>query len=300
VVTPADSGAGLLGLALAPDFATSRAVFVAGSFRGTDGVLENRVYRLTDSAGVGVDPQLVITGLPSARAHAGSAVAVGPDGMLYITIGDAFRPELAGDRSALGGKILRLRPDGGIPGDNPFPGSPVFALGLRNSQGLAWDPSGGNLFAVEHGPSSWPWERGRRDHDELNVIHAGGDYGWPEVIGAAGDRRFLDPIAVWTPAIAPGGLAFYPGPYPGWRGSLLVGALKGRELRRVVVAREPDGQWRVNGEESLYAADRLGRIRGVFIAPDSSIWFATSNRQDPAGRPDDRIYRLNLPRSSDE
>ncbi len=298
VVTPADSGAGLLGLALAPDFARSGALFVAGSFPGAKaGTLENRVYRLTDSAGIGVAPTVILDGLPSARAHAGSAVAFGPDGLLYVTAGDAFKPERAADPASLGGKILRLRADGGIPEDNPLRDSPVYALGLRNVQGLAWDPASHTLFAVDHGPSNWPWEGGRRDHDELNVVRPGSNYGWPEAIGAAGDRRYVDPIATWTPAIAPSGLAYYAGPDSAWRGSLLVGALKGQELRRIVLERQADGGWRVAREESLYAPNQLGRIRAVAIAPDGSIWFTTSQRQ-AAGRPDDRIYRLTLPRRS--
>jgi glucose/arabinose dehydrogenase len=298
VVPPADSGAGLLGLALAPDFPVSGAIFLVGSFRTGSGELENRLLRLTDSAGVGVAPRVVLGRIPSARAHAGSAVAFGPDGFLYLSAGDAFRPERASDTASLGGKILRLRPDGTVPPDNPVPGSPVYALGLRNVQGLAWDPESGALFATEHGPSNWPWEGGRRDHDELNVIRRGVHYGWPLAIGVARDSRFADPIAVWTPAIAPSGIAFYSGHYAPWRGSLLVGALKGRELRRLTLTRESKGGWRVTAHESLYAPDLLGRIRAVAVAPDGAVWFTTSNRQTPDGRPDDRIYRLTLPRSA--
>jgi len=296
VAGAADSGAGLLGLALDPEFAASRHLYVMGSFRSADGALENRLYRLTDSAGVAGAPELVLGGLPSARAHAGSAVAFGPDGFLYVTLGDAFDPESAQDPARPGGKILRLDRDGTVPRDNPTPGSAVYARGLRNVQGLAWDSVGHILFATEHGPSSWPWERGRSDHDELNVIRAGGNYGWPVVMGAARHGRFLDPMLEWTPAIAPSGIASYHGPYQPWRGSLLVGALKGQELRRIVIDRGASGP-RVVREEAVFPTGRFGRIRGVFVAPDGSIWFTTSQRKDPEGRPDDRIYRLTLPRS---
>ena len=297
VAGTADSGAGLLGLALDPDFATTHHLYVVGAFRSTAGTLENRLYRLTDSSGVAMTPaELLLGGLPSARAHAGSAVAFGPDGMLYLTLGDAFEPASAQDPARMGGKILRLRRDGGIPDDNPSPGSPVYAGGLRNVQGLAWDRDGGLLFATEHGPSTWPWEEGRKDHDELNLIRAGGNYGWPAVMGLARDPRYLDPIVAWTPAIAPSGLAVYRGPYGPWRGSLLVGALKEQQLRRIVIQRGATGP-RVVREEPIFPPKAFGRIRGVFIAPDSSIWFTTSQRLDQRDRPDDRIYRLTLPRS---
>jgi glucose/arabinose dehydrogenase len=297
----APTGAGLLGLALAPDFARSRELFVMGSFGvmagNGDTTFENRLLRLTDSAGVGVQPTVVLANLPSNHAHAGSQVRFGPDGMLYVTLGDAFKPESAQDVRSMRGKILRMRRDGSVPPDNPFPGSLVFAYGLRNAQGLAWDSATHTLFATEHGPSNWPWEGGRRDHDELNVIVPGGNYGWPVVMGIARDPRFRDPIAAWTPAIAPSGLAFYAGPFRSWSSSLLLGALRGQQLRRIAVARSNAAPgWRVVREESFFETDSLGRIRGVFVSPKGEVYFTTSDRKDSrTGEPDDRIYRLRLP-----
>lgn len=282
--------AGLTAIALSPDFDATGHVFVLGTFRAAEG-LENRVVRVTDRQGSGVDPRVVVGGLPADRLHAGGALEFGPDGMLYVATGDAGAPDLVQSRETLHGKVLRYRPDGSPAPGNPF-GGPVHALGLRNVQGLDWHPSG-DLFASEHGPSGLPWEGGRTGDDELNRIEAGGNYGWPEVAGWGGGERFTDPVVVWDPAIAPSGLAIYTGDdFPDWRGHAFLGGLRGRQLRRVGLARVGGG-WTVTDQEALFE-DELGRIRGVKMAPDGRLYFTTSNR-DGRGSPaasDDRILRV--------
>lgn len=294
----APTGAGLLGLAVAPDFARTRAVYLMGSFfrdPPRDSTLENRIYRLRDSSGGATVERLLLGSLPSARAHAGGALAFGPDGHLYVALGDAFVPARAGHPDSLAGKILRLTAAGEVPTDNPRPGSPVFALGLRNPQGLAWEPRSGELFAPDHGPTNWPWEGGRRDHDELNHIRPGADHGWPAVAGRSGGGAFAEPLVDWTPAIAPSGAAFYTGRYAPWHGDLFVGALRGRHLRRIRLAREA-GTWRVVEEEAIVADSAHGRLRGVFMGPDGHLYLTTSNRVvGPARVPDDLLLRLRLP-----
>ena len=285
---------GLMGIALAPDFSTSRHVYVVGTFGPRD-ELVNRVVRFVERDGRGVEPVVVIDGMVAAAFHAGNTIAFGPDGMLYVATGDARQPHLAQERGSLAGKILRYRSDGSVPHDNPFPGSPVYALGLRNVQGLSWYPETGDLFATEHGPSGFPNERFRRDRDELNVIRGGGNYGWPEVAGIARDRRFVDPIAEWTPAIAPSGIAVHSGETPAWQGSVFVAGLRGRQLRRVIIGRTGDDvtPWRLAGEEVLFQGE-LGRIRAVAMGLDGHLYFTTSNRdgRGTAGTNDDRILRL--------
>lgn len=287
-----------MGIAVAPDFAATRHVFVSATVADS-GRLVNRVIRFTDSSGVGTAPTVIVDGIPAAEFHAGDAVAFGPDGMLYVATGDARSPKLASDSRSLAGKILRYSRDGSIPADNPTPGSPVYAAGLRNVQGLAWDPETRQLFATEHGPSGFPNERFRRNNDELNAIRAGGNYGWPSDVGASRDRGLIDPIVTWNPRIAPSGLALYSGPVAAWRGSLFVGALAGEHLRRVAVVRDASSEagWRVVLEMLLFP--ELGRIRAVAMGPDGSLYFTTSNR-DGRGIPragDDHVYRLR-PRSS--
>ena len=286
---------GLMGIALAPDFEQSRHVYVVGAFSGQDGATENRLYRLTDRDGRGVDAKLVLGGMPAARFHAGAALAFGPDGMLYLTAGDALRPGTAQEPGSLAGKVLRIRPDGGIPADNPVAGSPVYALGVRNSQGLAWHPESGDLFAVDHGPSGLPQEWFRRGRDELNVILPGENYGWPRVAGAGSGGDFVAPLVEWTPAIAPGGMAFYTGDALPWRGDALVAALRGETLLRIVLERHPESptRWRAVREEALFRGE-LGRIRAVAMGPDGHLYFATSNRdgRGDVRSGDDHLLRI--------
>ena len=170
---------GLLGLAVSPDYEDDRYIYAYY----TTGV-DNRVVRFR----MGETPEPILTGIPSNTYHDGGRIKFGPDGMLYVSTGDAGDSENSQDRSSLGGKILRIAPDGSIPPDNPFPGNPVYSYGHRNVEGLAWD-SEGRLYASEFGASTW---------DEVNRIEAGENYGWPAVEGRGGeDQGYVDPITVW-------------------------------------------------------------------------------------------------------
>jgi len=310
---------GLMGIALAPNFASSGHVFVLGTFwkrsqaplsrtidkvfRRVAGVFsaraaipyENRVYRLTDRAGRGVDATVVIDDLPANFYHAGGALAFGPDGNLYVATGEALASTFSNDPEIASGRILRYRADGSIPNDNPIPGSAVYASGLRNPQALAWHPVRNLLIATEHGPSSLPHEGGRSGMDELNLVTPGANYGWPVVAGRAGDARFVDPVAEWSPAIAPGGIAFYTGPYTPWRNNAFVGGLRGQQLRRIVFdsTAAAAGKLKVIQEEVLLS-QTVGRIRAVRMGPDGQLWITTSNR-DGRGVPsaqDDLVLRV--------
>ena len=312
---------GLMGIALAPDFASTGHVFVVGTFwkrsqaplprtldrlfRKVAGVFsdraaipyENRVYRLTDRGARGVDATLLIDDLPANYYHAGGALAFGPDGHLYVTVGEALASAFSTDPETGSGKILRYRADGSIPDDNPISGSPVYAAGLRNPQALAWHPERKLLLTTEHGPSLLPHENGRSGKDELNLVTPGANYGWPVVAGRAGDARFLDPLVEWSPAIAPAGLAFYTGPHAQWKGNAFVGGLRGQQLRRVVFdsAAAAQGQLRV-AEQEVLLSQKIGRIRAVRMAPDGHLWITTSNRdgRGPASPRDDLILRLRV------
>jgi glucose/arabinose dehydrogenase len=291
--------AGLMGLALAPDFAESRELFVVGTF-DQRGALVNRLIRLTDESGKGVRSTVVLDGIPSAIFHAGDAVAFGPDGMLYVATGDARDPRSAQNERSLAGKVLRMRRDGTAPDDNPTRGSLVYARGLRNSQGITWDARTGQAFASEHGPSGFPNEFFRRDRDELNAISPGGNYGWPTVAGMSRLGSSISPLVEWTsPGIAPSGIAAYNGPYQPWAGSVFVAALKGEQLRRVALARDSSpstsGKWRAVSDEPMFVR-AFGRLRAVAMGPDGMVYFTTSNR-DGRGAPrsgDDHIFRLRV------
>ncbi|MEE9202513.1 MAG: PQQ-dependent sugar dehydrogenase [Dehalococcoidia bacterium] len=272
---------GLLGLALDPEFEKNHFLYVYYTYReGRE--LRNRVVRLTEAGGRAGEPVVLLEGIPGATIHDGGRLGFGPDGRLYITAGDSARELLAPELTSLAGKVLRLNPDGSIPQDNPFPGSPVFTYGHRNPQGLAWQPATGQLYATEHGP---------RGHDEVNIIRAGANYGWPAAKGRQGmEWGFSLPVAesgsgTW----APSGATFYTGPeFPQWRGHLFFAGLRSTALWHVdPTAPEPL-------EPRTLLEGRYGRLRDVVQGPDGSLYLLTSNRDgrgDPAPE-DDRLLRL--------
>ena len=292
--------AGLGGIAIDPDFEHNGFVYVVATMRvGNDG-FENRIYRFIDRDGVGTGQTLILGGLQSIDTHAGGAFAFGPDGKLYLAMGDGERIEEVQDLASTTGKVLRLNADGSIPDDGPIAGSAVFALGVRNPQGFAWHPDTGELFATEHGPSGFPEEGGREDQDELNLISPGGNYGWPEASGLGDDGRFVAPLVEWTPAIAPSGLAVVTDEGSPCYGSFFVGALRGQQLRHVELELDAQKQWRVTADTPLFER-QYGRLRAAKIGPDGYLYFTTSNRNTP-GEPlrdlardgDDTIYRVSL------
>ncbi|GAB4002369.1 hypothetical protein GCM10029992_40360 [Glycomyces albus] len=197
----------------------------------------------------------MLTGIPSALNHNGGRLEFGPDGMLYISTGDANDPANSQDLESLGGKILRIEPDGSVPEDNPFAGSPVYSSGHRNVQGMSWG-SDGEMYASEFGQNTW---------DEFNHIEAGANYGWPEVEGEGGEPEYTDPLLTWTPAEAsPSGVQIVDD-------VAYVAALRGERLWTVPV----DGG--EAGEPTAVLESEIGRIRTVELSPDGWLWVATSN-----------------------
>ena len=263
---------GLLGIAVSPDYQDDGLVYAYYS-TATD----NRVARFA----LGEEPEPILTGIPVASYHNGGRISFGPDGMLYVGTGDAGDTASSQDRNSLAGKILRITPEGDVPGDNPFPGNPVYTYGHRNVQGLAWDAAG-RLYATEFGQDRF---------DEVNRIEAGENYGWPEVEGEGGEPEYVDPISTWsTSEASPSGAAILEsGAIPQWEGDFFLAALRGERLWRLELAE--DGT--VSDREQLLRGE-AGRLRHVAQAPDGSLWVLTSNR-DGRGDPvpeDDRILRL--------
>jgi glucose/arabinose dehydrogenase len=271
-VAPAAGEGGLLGLAASPAFATDHLVYAYLTASS-----DNRVVRMSYRNGTLGAAQLVFAGIPKAANHDGGRIAFGPDGMLYVTTGDAGRPEGAPDRSYLGGKVLRMTPDGRPAAGNPFAGSVIFTLGHRNPQGLAWGPDG-TLYEAEFGQHAL---------DEINVLRPGADYGWPTVEGTIGPSRpnLRPPLLTFaTDEASPSGLAFA-------GGALWLAALQGERLYQIPLL--------APGRLSTPTAvldHQYGRLRTVTLAPDGALWITTSNR-DGRGSPvaaDDRIIRLPL------
>lgn len=260
----AEGEAGLLGVAVSPDFAADRLLF----FYVTTAE-DNRIIRASYSGDRLGTPTPVLTGIPNGFIHDGGRLAFGPDGHLYVSTGDSGNGDLAQDRDSLGGKILRITKDGDPAPGNPDPDSPVWSWGHRNVQGLAFDDDG-RLWASEFGAQSF---------DELNLIREGRNYGWPQVEGEGSGSGLTDPQIVWNVAEAsPSGLAHRDG-------ELWMASLRGERLWRITL----DGGRATRAEDFFVGA--YGRLRTVAVSPDGSLWVTTSNR-DGRGEPsreDDRI-----------
>jgi len=276
-----DGEAGLLGLALDPAFTSNRLVFLYYTARTSRGGAANRVVRYRESGGRLGEAVVLLDDIPANTIHDGGRLRFGPDGLLYITTGDAANEELAQDVASYAGKILRLNADGTTPRGNPF-GSPVYSYGHRNPQGLDWHPATGDLWAAEHGATG---------NDEINVVDGGANYGWPRIQGNQTLPAMRAPITFYNPAVAPSGASFYRGQrFPQFANSLFVATLRGTLLLRLRI--DPSAR-RLIGQERLLEG-QFGRIRDVVTGPDGYVYFCTNNR-DGRGDPtsdDDRIARL--------
>ena len=267
---------GLHDIALHPDFADNRLVYIA--YAGKSGRrygTELARARLDGHRLTGVEVLFQALPKSSGGRHFGGRVAFDGNGHVFLTLGDRGDRPRAQDVGDHAGSVIRLAEDGAVPADNPFvpvagARPEIFSLGNRNVQGAAMNPWTGELWAHEHGPQGG---------DEVNVIRSGVNYGWPVItygknygigtsIGEGTHKEGVaQPLHQWTPSIAPSGMAFYDGDkFPGWRGSLLVGALKFRLLARL----ELDGERVVREERML--EDVLGRIRDVRVGPDGFVY----------------------------
>ncbi|NQX36097.1 PQQ-dependent sugar dehydrogenase [Herbiconiux sp. VKM Ac-2851] len=240
-------------------------------FTGAD---DNRVVRMPLSGAPGARSAgavtEVLTGLPKASNHNGGRIKFGPDGMLYVTAGDASDGANAQTLDSLGGKILRVTAEGAVPADNPFPGSPVWSLGHRNPQGIAW-AADGTMWAAEFGQNTW---------DEINRITPGANYGWPLSEGVTGSAGLVDPVQQWaTDDASPSGIAVV-------GETVFMAGLGGERLWSI----------RFDGSAQEHYTGQFGRIRDVVRGPGSSLYLLTNNT-DGRGEPragDDVLYRVEL------
>ncbi|HZA56395.1 MAG TPA: PQQ-dependent sugar dehydrogenase [Candidatus Udaeobacter sp.] len=283
--------AGLMGLALHPQFDKNRYVYLAYTYRAADGKLQNRLVRFREDpkSRKGLVDQVLIDGVAGANNHDGGRLKFGPDGKLYWTTGDAQTTKLAQNLSSLNGKILRINADGSIPTDNPFPNSYVYSYGHRNPQGLAWQAGTKGLYSTEHGPSGFQG----CCRDEINYIEAGKNYGWPAIRGDDAREGMVSPVihAGTSETWAPAGATFVTrGP---WSSSLLFTGLRGQTLYRATL--DPNNPRKVTQLERLLYR-QFGRLRDIVEGPDGSLYLLTSNR-DGRGSPkddDDRVIQLSF------
>lgn len=273
-VSPGGEG-GLLGLALSPDYGSNPMVYAYFTTAS-----DNRIARMSydDKRPTGAQlgaPDTVFKGIPKGVIHNGGRIAFGPDKMLYVGTGDSGDRGLAQDQESLGGKVLRMTPEGEPAHGNPEADSVVYSYGHRNVQGLAWDTDK-RLWASEFGQDTW---------DELNRIEPGKNYGWPEAEGKADKEGFVDPVEQWKPKDAsPSGIACA-------KGSIWMAGLRGERLWRIPL----DGT-RPAGKPQSFLDGKYGRLRSVVATDDGGLWVTTSNT-DGRGKPgaeDDRILRLEI------
>ncbi len=274
---------GLLDVILGPDFARDRMTYwsYAEPRYGGNATSVARGHLSDDGSRV-ENVQVIFRALPvyDGDKHYGSSLAFAPDGKLFVTLGERsdapMRPQ-AQDLGSHMGKTIRINVDGSVPQDNPFVGREgalpeIWSLGHRNVQGIAVAPDG----------AVWTIEHGTRGGDELNLERAGLNYGWPDVAygieyrggpineGVTAREGTEQPAYYWDPVIAPGGMTFYDGAmFPGWRGDLLVAALKEKHIARLVLE-----NGRVVGEERLLT-DLGERVRDVAVGPDGAVWAIT-------------------------
>ena len=273
-VSPAGEG-GLLGIALSPDYAADHMIY-AYFTSASDNRIVRMLYDPEKPAGEQLGaPDTVFKGIPKGVIHNGGRIAFGPDKMLYAGTGESGDRGLSQDKNSLGGKILRLTPEGEPAPGNPFPDSPVYSYGHRNVQGLAWDDKQ-RLFASEFGQDTW---------DELNTIKPGDDYGWPEAEGKSSDTDYHNPIAQWhTDDASPSGIAYA-------EGSIWMAGLKGQRLWRI-----PLKGTEASADPQAFLTGEYGRLRTVVSAGGDKLWLVTSNT-DGRGSPksgDDRILEVQV------
>lgn len=297
---------GLTGLLLHPGYPETPYIYLMYTVITDDGP-RNRLSRFTEENGRAGAEKILLDGLPAqARggSHSGGTLRMGPDGKLYVATGDAFERQRSDDLEDPAGAVLRLNLDGSVPDDNPWPGNPIWAHGLRNVHGIAWQPGTGHVFAADHGPTG---EDGLMAHDRVIVLEGGRHHGWPHMVGAPGLPEYVDPILTFAPnSSPPGDVIFYDGDLmPELQGDLFVSVLGFQPLERQNLMRirfqDPADPTRPTAIERWFnTADgqtQYGRLRALTVGPEGAIYVGTSNRDGRQFAADfreapDRILRI--------
>jgi glucose/arabinose dehydrogenase len=266
---------GLLGIALHPTFEDNHFIYVFLTYE-EDEILWNKILRITEYENKLQDAKTIFDKIPGSSFTNGGFIKFGPDKKLYIgtgTISDSSH--LPQELDSLSGKILRINDDGSIPDDNPFPNSPVYTLGHRNPQGMTWDDEG-NLYVAEFGPEK---------NDEINIIIAGKNYGWPDQ-ECSGNKNFENALLCYDPSIEPGGILFYSGDKFDFEFPFIMASMRASNLYQV------DFEEGLSSQKSILSG--IGRVRDVVQGSDGYLYVITSNT-DGKGFPDgtdDKLLRI--------
>ena len=266
---------GLIGIELHPNFSTNHFIYVFLTYLD-DGNLWNKIIRITESDNKLSDSKIIFDKIPGSSFTNGGFLKFGPDEKLYVgtgTVSDASH--LPQDLKSLSGKILRLNDDGTTPDDNPFSNSPVYSLGFRNPQGMTWDADG-NFYVAEFGPEK---------NDEINLVLAGKNYGWPEK-QCSGNENFEAAILCYDPSIEPGGILFYSGDNFDFEFPFILASMRASNLYQL------DFEEGLSSQKSILSG--IGRVRDVVQDTDGNLYVLTSNT-DGKGFPDstdDKLLRI--------
>lgn len=262
-----EEGAGLLGLAADPQFANNHFLYLYYTYTNNNDTsnsssakIFNKVIRTQEKNNSLVDIQTIIDNIPASKLHNGGALKFGPDGKLYISVGDTTESELSQNLSSFAGKILRLNPDGTIPSDNPFENSSIYSYGHRNVVGIAWDFNNNTMYATEAGSIG---------NDEINIIKSGENYGWPiEECGNLEESLFVNAEFCFTPSIYPSGIIISNSSELNYYGKLLVATIKGEHLRSIDL---------ITKDQSPILTG-YGKIKDITEDKNGSLYVITNNR----------------------
>ncbi len=276
----ANGEGGLHGVAVDPNFNSNNYIYLYYTYSGSGENTLNRVVRYKFQNNKLVEDKVIVDKIPGAVFHDGGRIKFGSDNYLYVTTGDAGQPSLAQNKNSLAGKILRVNRDGNPAPGNAF-GTRIYSYGHRNSQGITWD-NDGQLWSTEHGRSGV-----LSGLDELNIITAGKNYGWPEIEGNETQTGMVSPVInsgandTWAPA----GAAFLPAGRQGYNGSIFFGGLRGTALYEYDIARK---------QLKTHFKNEFGRIREVILGPDNFLYITTSNRdgRGTVRENDDKILKI--------
>jgi len=276
---------GLLGIAADPDFQTNKFLYILYTTRDNNQYQNNLTRYKETEKNMFIQDKIVLSNIPGGVNHNGGVLKFGPDGKLYIGMGEHYEPDSAQNLNTLSGKILRMNADGTIPTDNPFENSYVWSYGHRNPQGLTWDTNN-TMYATEHGPSGGQG----CCQDEINKIEKGKNYGWPLIRGTQSKDEFIGPLWISgaSKTWAPGNITYIrKGP---WTGSIIFTGLRGQALYKITIDQSTGA---ISSIDEMFA-NQYGRLREVIQLENGDILISTSHT-DGRGTPDstdDKILRI--------